>query len=763
MMKQAGCKQPYGNKCGRIFTMLLLNICLCIMPLAGQTLVVEGKVRDINTHREIAGVNVSIPEIQIGTVTDASGNFKLEIVRPEPDMVVEFQHIGYDTLSLTVEDVLSRKIIELQERLIPVMPVTFYSQRSDENKLWEFHRDLPQPTAILDTRVMDLHGYVDAGDLLQSEQSIQIDEDLSGKKTVSIRGGNPDEVIVMYNGIRMNNAFDNIFDISLIDLTELERLEVIKGSNTAIYGSEAFSGVVNIVPRSRQDYKIRFQQRFGSYNSGDWGLYLHQNFGKLHGSYSFKQGKTQRVFESNLAGSNPLLENTVSHQTAQLKYHLKEDAAGNVLSALGVLYIRSRLRFDNQRDSENLENFSQMISMRFDGDIGQLKNLSLSGAYQWLDEDQFLLFSDKRDAGFLTRNLENRSWHFNVDKTQQIANLSLLIGYQFKKSSLDFRDDRFLINQTYSDLSNNLFQRLQHGVVLISKYRYPINWRYFPFVSFDASLRYDYVNDREANENSPTGSTDITSWGKTTVKVSIHTRGSNGKFSLKSFVNFGSNVKFPTLLQQISAREALASGGNATSLSPEKNQSVEAGVEFAREVRQDQLFGWDLGANVFHNRYQNKFRSYYLPGTPIAFFDNVDEATISGIEVKQRTYLFNKKTTLEIGYSRYFLSDAATFPFKSDRKYTFDIRIDEGGYALRINAYKEGKQIGQIRKTDGSFSEIEIGSVGNINIFFSKTFQLKRVDWFLNASFRNILNDDYQLEGLTLRDRRYYFTFGIQY
>ena len=105
------------------------------MPLAGQTLVVEGKVRDINTHREIAGVNVSIPEIQIGTVTDASGNFKLEIVRPEPDMVVEFQHIGYDTLNLTIEDVLSRKIIELQERLIPVMPVTFYSQRSDENKL----------------------------------------------------------------------------------------------------------------------------------------------------------------------------------------------------------------------------------------------------------------------------------------------------------------------------------------------------------------------------------------------------------------------------------------------------------------------------------------------------------------------------------------------------------------------------------------------------------------------------------------------------
>ncbi len=762
-MKQVGLKQAIGKHyCGLLLVMLCCFF-VNFMPVAAQTLVIEGKVRDINTHREIVGVNVTIPELQIGTVTDASGKFKLEIVRPEPDMVVEFQHIGYDTLNLTIEEVLSRKIIELQERLIPVLPLTFYSQRNDENKLWEFHRDLPQPTAILDAQVMDLHGYIDAGDLLQSEQSIQVDEELSGKKTVSIRGGNPDEVIVMYNGIRMNNAFDNIFDISLIDLTELERLEIIKGSNTAIYGSEAFSGVVNIVPRSRQDYKIRFQQRFGSYNSGDWGLYLHQNFGKLHASYSRKEGKTQRVFESNLAGNNPLLENAVSHQTAQLKYHIKEDAAGNTLSALGILYVRSKLNFDNQRDSENLENFNQMISLRFDGNVGQLQNISISGAFQWLDEDQFLLFSDQRDAGFLTRNIKNRSWHFNFDKTQRIANLSILLGYQLKATSLNFRDDRFHINNTYNDLSDNLFQRLQHGVLLISKYRHPLNWNYFPFVNFDASLRYDYVNDREANENSPTGSTDITSWGKTTVKVSIHTRGTNGKFSLKSFVNFGSNVKFPTLLQQISARESLISGGNTPSLNPEKNQSVEIGVEFAREVRQEQLFGWDLGVNVFHNRYQNKFRSYYLPGTPVAFFDNVDAATISGIEAQQRTFLFNKKARLAFGYSRYFLSDAATFPFKSDRKYTFDIRIDEGGYALRINAYKEGKQIAQIRRIDGSFSEIEIGSVGNINVFFSKTFQLKQVNWFFNASFRNILNDDYQLEGLTLRDRRYYFTLGIQY
>lgn len=728
--------------------------------MAAQSLVMSGKVRDINTHREIPGVNIFIPELGIGTVSDLAGRFELEITRPEPDMRVFFQHVGFDTLSLEVEDVLSQKTIELQERLIPV-PVVVTESYED---VLDIEHDLPQSVSVLDARVLDLHGYVDAGDLLQSEQSIQVDEELSGKKTVSIRGGNPDEVIVLFNGIRMNNALDNIFDVSLIDLTDVERLEVIKGSNTALYGSEAFSGVVNVVPRARQDYKIRFQQRIGSYNSGDWGLYLNNKIGKLYGGYSIKRGNAQRAF-ANEAEGNQLLENRSEHHTANLAYHFKETPGGRPISSLSLMYVRSELDFANERDSENLQNFNQMISARFDGDIGNLTGLSLSGAYQWLDESQFLLFADAENiSGFLTRDIENRSWHFNADRTMRYRNLRLLVGYQYKQTLLDFRDNRFVISNEGNELALASLKRSQHGFVSIAKYRVPTRSTFFPSINFDASFRYDIVKDREAESHIQNDSpADDALWREQTIKISAHTNGSNGKFALNGFINLGSNVKFPTLMQQISSREILASGDNTVLLRPEKNHSIEFGAEISREVRRPQLFGWQLGVNLFHNEYQNKFRSYSLPGTPIAFFDNVPFASITGVEAQQRLFLFNKKVTMELGASRYSLSDLATFPFKYDRKYTFDIRIDEGGYSFRVNAFKEGEQIAQIRKTDGTFSEVNIGSVGNIDVFFSKAFEINRIKWFFNASFRNVLNDDYQLEGLTLRDRRYYFTLGVQY
>ena len=119
--------------------------------------------------------------------------------------------------------------------------------------------------------------------------------------------------------------------------------------------------------------------------------------------------------------------------------------------------------------------------------------------------------------------------------------------------------------------------------------------------------------------------------------------------------------------------------------------------------------------------------------------------------------------TFEFGASRYFFSDPATFPFKYDRKFTFNLRIAEQGYAFQIFAFKEGEQVAQIRNLKGGFSEVIIPSFANFDVHFSKSFSINRTKLFLNTSLRNLADDDFRLEGLALRDRRFYITLGIQY
>ncbi len=747
-----------------IWITLLLSIAFSI---SAQELVINGKVRDANTHREIPNVNIYIKDLGIGTVSNAAGRFSMRVVRPEPAMMVMFQHVAYDTLYLMIEEVLSTNNINMQERVISI-PVV--QTESIESQL-EIHKDLPQSVSVLDARIFDLHGYIDAGDLLRTDHSIQVDEEISGKKTVSIRGGSPDEVIVLYNGIKMNSNLDNIFDISLINLAEIERLEVIKGSNTTLYGSEGFSGVVNVIPRFQQDYNFRFQQQIGAYNTNNWGLHLFKDIGRMHAGYSVKKGEAERELAQSGEEVIEVLKNDSEHQTASLAYNLSETTAGVPTSTVGVMYNRSMVDYFNERDEETLSNFNQMVSTRFVGELFGVDQLNISGAYQWQEEDQYLRFFNlDSEDGYLTRNIDNSSWHFNANKSIDMEYFQVLLGYQFKNARLDFQDDRSYLNSSQNIFQSSDITRQNHGFVSIAKVKIPPRSSFLQRVNFDLSVRYDMVDDKQDNpaalneSNDEFGYTPIeNAWRESMVKLSTHFSGNNGRFAFKGFLNVGSNVKFPTLLQQISTRELLSSAVEVPSLEAEKNRSVEMGLNLLHQVGRSDIYGWELSGNIFRNSYQNKFRSYYLPGTPIPVYDNVSEATLTGFEAKQSLYLFQKKMTMDVGASRYIFSDQPTFPFKHDRKYTINMRLNQYGYALHLHAYQEGEQIAQIRTTDGEFRETKIPKISNLDIHFSKSFEIDRVKLIFNASLRNALDDDFDLEGLILRERRYYLTLGIEY
>ena len=86
------------------------------------------------------------------------------------------------------------------------------------------------------------------------------------------------------------------------------------------------------------------------------------------------------------------------------------------------------------------------------------------------------------------------------------------------------------------------------------------------------------------------------------------------------------------------------------------------------------------------------------------------------------------------------------------------------GYSFQIHWFKEGEQEAALRFPNGSFDTVTLDSYSNLDVHLGKTFELSRLKLFINASGRNLLEDDTtELQGLALRDRRYYFTFGAQY
>ena len=62
------------------------------------------------------------------------------------------------------------------------------------------------------------------------------------------------QVLIMVDGIKLIGKFNEKFDLSQIPASGIERIEIIKGASSAMYGSEAMGGVVNIITKAPKDY-----------------------------------------------------------------------------------------------------------------------------------------------------------------------------------------------------------------------------------------------------------------------------------------------------------------------------------------------------------------------------------------------------------------------------------------------------------------------------------------------------------------------------
>lgn len=96
---------------------------------------------------------------------------------------------------------------------------------------------------------------------------------------LSIRGGTFEQVLLLLNGIRMNDAQTGHNTMNLpVSLQDIERIEIFKGPAARRYGSNAFSGVINIITRPSSQGQLRVAATGGDFSS--WSLATGATFGK---------------------------------------------------------------------------------------------------------------------------------------------------------------------------------------------------------------------------------------------------------------------------------------------------------------------------------------------------------------------------------------------------------------------------------------------------------------------------------------------------
>jgi outer membrane cobalamin receptor len=738
-----------------IFTIILLQSFIWTQTMTGS-------VKDRITNGNLNGVNITAEGTSQGTSTDVDGSFNLDVSGLSQDQMIKFQHIGYDELVLPLDSLLNGpKIITLQPRVLQFDAV----ETAGAKRKPAIEKDLPQTVAILQAEEFELRAFVDAGDLLATDQSIQVEESLSGRKTISIRGGNADDVLVLYNGFRLNRPYDNVFDLSLVDMQNVEQIEIVKGGHSVLYGPDAFSGVVNIVPKNTKDKNVRVSQQFGSYASGFWNANAQAQLGNTFLSLSQKQGSYKRVFEDLDVDDTGLLTK-LTHRSMDMSNQLK----GNKVNGnLEFNVTQDDQLFHNKRDFNKIKSQNQLFGIQYDGVLGLLGEIEIAVANHKLEETQGL----NSYTGFVSRKLDHNANKFEVRKYINMNRLEWMFGTQMEKSLLKFWDDRNLTNVHQVGLKGANLNRDQFGFATVLKLHSKGDDAGKWLTDLDVSFRQDQVKDYKDNlvyrgnhEPGVDGRTFLdfgeNNWNNKIVKISTIASKRSLNKTMAYWVTTGNNVKFPSLQQQISLTD-LPPGGRTANLLPEKMKSLEIGINVVSQPADiptiDQL---ELQGSFFRNDFINKMRITYLLGMPIGYYENIGHADMMGFEAKMKAKTYGGALVGEIGFSKYKVSDQSAFPFKSTFKLTVNMTAKWKYITFGTRWFQEGEQVGMINVPSKGFNEIELPAFSNYDIYWTVDVNVGPIKGDISYSGRNLKKNDTSLNGLMLRDTRKYFTFSTE-
>lgn len=238
--------------------------------MAQSNTTITGTVKDTKTGKGIPDVSIIIKNLAKGTTTDVNGNYTISI--PENHKILRFSKIGYETLQKeihtddkTINVLLNKQDIALEEVMINSNQKKLRQQVFEVGKLSVKDIDAPITTNSVDAKLIQLRNVTDLGDAVKSATGVRPINRYGGFQTFRIRGFN--NFVLLIDGVR-----DERHNISTsaptTNLANVERIEVLKGPASVLYGHSALGGIINIVRKKPTlNDKGSVNISYGSFNT----------------------------------------------------------------------------------------------------------------------------------------------------------------------------------------------------------------------------------------------------------------------------------------------------------------------------------------------------------------------------------------------------------------------------------------------------------------------------------------------------------------
>ncbi len=224
---------------------------------------IAGHVLDAHTKEHLSFVNVQVEGTALGCLTDESGHFYLKNL-PEGELTIVFSMMGYETEKRTVtlrRDTLIEMNVAIAETSFMIDNVVVTA-----NKYETKQREVATIVNVIPPLIIESTTSNSMADVLNFQTGLRVEETCSncGVPQIRINGLEGQYTQILMDSRPIFSSLASVYGLEQLPAGMVDRIEVIRGGGSALYGANAIAGVVNIITKepSRNSFNISNSSAF---------------------------------------------------------------------------------------------------------------------------------------------------------------------------------------------------------------------------------------------------------------------------------------------------------------------------------------------------------------------------------------------------------------------------------------------------------------------------------------------------------------------
>ena len=585
---------------------------------------ITGIVLDLKTGEPLIGVNVLIKDSFIGTATDNFGRFVISDLRNgKYDLVISM--IGYrkkNIRGIVVNGISELLEVQLKQDVLSSPQVVVTTSRKEQDIM-------ESPLSIVAIGIRDIQekGAINLKEVLPYEAGVNtVNGQLNIRGASGYTMGAGERSLMLLDGIPLLGSASGNISWSIVPTSEIERVEIVKSGGSALYGSSALGGVLNIITRNappKQETKVRFkigQYSHPKFEQWQWrenpGMFYTTEL--THATPFGPHSIWVRLQKSETDGYTQLGWANSYNITGKLKLNYSNKYSASVYAnyfsdkeGIGTQWKSPADPFESPNGYEN--------------DYGIGNKLNLNGFFNYIYSQNVVMKVRGALYDVYWRNYSETNTDFSREKKYYGE-------VQFTTSLLRFMNTIYGLAIQSANINSKLFgdhQSNSGSIYLLSQIKIPGG------ITISTGGRWEnYFVDDEVLDQS------------FAPQFAVNLK-FNEWMALRSSVSYGFRV--PTIAELFTeSKLGVFEVKPNPDLVAEKSFSYEAGSTV--KLLSEKGFGLTVDGNVFQYNYENLVEP--TPDeTGIIHFENIRDARITGAEIGLKAGLLNNHLLLQSAYT----------------------------------------------------------------------------------------------------------------